>query len=86
MIIVDVEGAELSVFNGAQALLAASPNLVIMVECTERLDEIDELLRSQGFSFFTWNVLATCLEETVMKRGTIYAMRKQSVEGEGDRI
>lgn len=76
MIIIDVEGVEMSVFNGAQALLAASPNLVIMAECTERLDEIDWLLRSHGFSFYIWNAAAACLEETTMKRGTIYAMRK----------
>jgi len=76
MIIIDVEGAELSVFKGALALLAASPNIVIMAECTERLDEIDELLRAQGFSFYIWNVAAACLEETTMKRGTVYAMRK----------
>jgi FkbM family methyltransferase len=75
LIIMDVEGAELSVFKGMLALIGASPGLVLMVECTENLDEIDTLLRTQGFSFYLWNVMANCFEKTAMKRGTIYAMR-----------
>jgi len=80
MIIVDVEGAELSVFKGATATFNAWPDLVMMAECTENLDEIAVLLKEHGFQFFEYNEATTILEEINMKRGNIYTLRKNSTD------
>lgn len=75
MIILDVEG-ELDVFKGAQATLELSPNLIMMAECTSKLDEIEVLLRTNGFKFFKWDNATTMLEEIPMQRGNIFAFRQ----------
>lgn len=79
MIVIDVEGAELDVFKGAQATFAASPNLVMLVECTRHLEEIDILLRKHGFAFFKWNDSVSALERTNMQRGNIFALRQTEI-------
>lgn len=76
MIIIDVEGGELDVFKGAQAIFEVSPNLIMMAECTSKLDEIQALLRIKGFKFFKWNNAITMLEEISMQRGNIFAFRQ----------
>lgn len=85
MMIIDVEGAEFSVFMGALSLLEKSQNLIIMVECTENLEEINELLRGLGFSFYVWNVSKASLEDTSINRGTLYAMREGRVMCDSER-
>ena len=77
MIILDVEGGELDVFKGAQATFEISPNLIMMAECTSKLDEIETLLRTNDFKFFKWNIASSMLEEISMQRGNIFAFRKK---------
>lgn len=75
MIILDVEGAELDVFKGADDIFELSPNLIIMAECTSNLKEIEILLQKKRFKFFKWNSSSTMLEEITMERGNIFALR-----------
>lgn len=76
MIIIDVEGTELEVFKGAQATFDASPNLVMMAECTSKIGEIDALLKTNDFAFFKLGASADSLEKTVLERGNIFAFRQ----------
>ena len=50
--IIDVEGSELSVLKGAQAIIKNSSKLIILVECTKNIKEINTFLTSNGFFFF----------------------------------
>jgi FkbM family methyltransferase len=52
MMIIDVEGSELSVLKGAQAIIKNSSKLIILVECTKNIKEINTFLTSNGFFFF----------------------------------
>jgi len=70
-----VEGAELSVFEGARATLAASPQLTMIMECTERIAEMDSLLRELGFSFFNLDANTAELIPAVLERGSVVALR-----------
>ena len=75
LIIIDVEGGELSVFTGALNALRASPHVVIMAECTRNLDEIATVLQAEGFGFFQWNATAKKLVPTALTRGNIFIHR-----------
>lgn len=68
MIILDVEG-ELDVFKGAQATLELSPNLIMMAECTSKLDEIEVLLRTNGFKFLSGIMPPQCLKKFLCNVG-----------------
>lgn len=78
LIVIDVEGAELDVFKGATSTFANSPRLAIYFECTQKIDEIDALLRSAGFQFYEWNVEESRLKESGIKPGQLLAMRDPS--------
>ena len=80
IIIMDVEGAELSVLEGMLGMLAASPDLLLMIEFTEKLDELNNLLLAEGFTLYSWNVATKCFDLTIMRRGTIYAMRNSIIK------
>ncbi len=75
MIIIDVEGAESKVLQGAMGLVSASPAVMIMAECTENLDEIAKLVRTAGLSFHLWNAAAARLERTEITRGNLFICR-----------
>lgn len=53
-IIIDVEGAELSVFEGARQTFAASHTVTMMMECKDHFAETDALLKKYGFNFYRW--------------------------------
>jgi FkbM family methyltransferase len=55
-IIIDVEGAELSVFEGARQTIEASPTMAMMMECKDHFAETDALLKQYGFSFYRWEL------------------------------
>lgn len=75
-IIIDVEGAELSVFQGAIQTLAASPNLTMVLECTQHVAGIEALLREQGFSFFAWDMREARLRSVAaLTRGSFVATK-----------
>lgn len=79
MMIIDVEGGELSVFKGAVSVIGISQTLMIMVECTEHLGEISTFLSGHGFSFFDLDVANGTLSNVVsIKRGNIFAYRKDN--------
>lgn len=75
-IVIDVEGAELSIFNGAKKTIAASPNLVMIMECTNNLDEINRFLSDLSFSYYEWDVGADKLIPTKFKKGSLIAQRE----------
>ena len=75
MIIIDVEGAELKVIAGAMATLEASPSVMIMAECTERLDELERTLGAIGFTFHLWDPSTERLLPTPMQRGNLFISR-----------
>jgi hypothetical protein len=74
-LIVDVEGAEYGVFEGAKQVLKQSPNVVILFECTRGRDAIEHLLRELGFSFYQWDAGSRCLHEVCLDRGMYVAKR-----------
>jgi len=75
-IIIDVEGSELSVFQGAQKTFSASPDLVMILECTEFIDEIQELLSTFNFQFYEWNFMTSKLTPSECKKGSFIAIKK----------
>lgn len=78
MMIIDVEGAELSVLKGAVSVIGMSKSLIIMVECTENIEEINNFLSTRGFTFFDLDVVNGKLNKIAsIKRGNIFALRQQ---------
>jgi FkbM family methyltransferase len=75
-IIIDVEGAELSVFEGARQTFASSPNLTMIMECTERVPEIGSLLREFEFDIYHWDSGQSQLLPTEIERGSLVALRR----------
>jgi FkbM family methyltransferase len=75
-LVIDVEGAEFSVFNGAKRTIAASPNLVMIMECTTQLDEIRKLLSDFGFKYYLWDVDSRSLIQSELGRGGFIARRE----------
>lgn len=75
-IIIDVEGAELSVFEGAKETFAASPNLVMIMECTENITEIKRFLMDFKFSCYQWDVGSCKLLPSEIERGSFIARRE----------
>lgn len=75
-IVIDVEGAEFSVFSGAKKTIAASPDLVMIMECTTQLDSIKEFLSDFGFKYYLWDVDSSYLIPTNFERGSIIARRE----------
>jgi len=74
-IVIDVEGAELSVFQGARQTLLASPRLTMIMECTEQVDLIGDFLHECGFSFYNWEGETDRLQSSEIERGGLVAMR-----------
>jgi FkbM family methyltransferase len=61
LMIIDVEGAELAVLEGAQqALTRNDPTLLL--ECSRRQREVEHTLRALGFQFWAWNRGKNALE------------------------
>jgi FkbM family methyltransferase len=52
--LMDVEGAELDVLRGARKTIEASPALTVHAECTQRLDDLGDLMKELGFTCYTW--------------------------------
>lgn len=79
LLIMDVEGAEWSVLRGAQAVLRSSPNLLMILECSQNRAEVEEFLASMQFRFYTWNAAAAKMESTgfvaAASTGTVIAYR-----------
>jgi len=63
---IDVEGAELSVLQGAAEALAHADDLTLMLECKNR-DDVAEFLAKYGFSFFVWDGYAQELKSLSFK-------------------
>jgi len=74
-IVIDVEGAELSVFEGAQQTFEASPSLAMIMECTEHILEVGALLREFGFTYYHWDSDSQRLLPTEIGRGSFVALR-----------
>lgn len=78
LMIIDVEGAELSVLNGSTEVIQSSPSLIILIECTENLEKLDLFLKKHGFSFYFWDKETQKLLKTKMQRGNICAFKLTS--------
>ncbi|WP_213804551.1 FkbM family methyltransferase [Granulicella sp. dw_53] len=77
-IIIDVEGAELSVFLGAQQTVVASTNLTMIMECSSDLPEITLFLKEFGFLCFRFDSDGSQLIPSEVKQGTVIALRKKA--------
>jgi FkbM family methyltransferase len=75
LIVIDVEGAELQVFKGALSTFNHSPKLAIYFECTQKIEEMEQLLRSSGFQFYEWDSTNSRLAAIRIKPGHVLAMR-----------
>jgi FkbM family methyltransferase len=75
LIIIDVEGAELSAFEGARKTIAASPRLAMIMECTEHVDEIGAFLRKFGFELYNLDLESCRLLPAEIGRGGFVALR-----------
>jgi FkbM family methyltransferase len=75
-IVIDVEGAELSVFNGAKKTISASPNVVMIMECTEHINEIRKFLVEFDFSCYQWDIASNKLISSEIERGSFIVRRK----------
>jgi hypothetical protein len=51
---IDVEGAELSLLQGAEKTLARSGNITVLLECTQNQEQVRDLLAQWGFQCFIW--------------------------------
>jgi len=77
-IIIDVEGAELSVFEGARKTFAASPNLVMILECTKNVSEIRKFLMDFEFQCYLWSLDSCQMIPVEIERGSFIARREIS--------
>lgn len=84
MMIIDVEGAELSVLKGAVETIQRSPNLTLLLECTENRLEVKDFLESFGFEFFAWNSqdnqLVPCDFFQAVRCGDVIARRNKILQ------
>lgn len=77
-IILDVEGSELAALEGMTAILEGSPRLIMMIECTKDLEEIDFLLKSLEFNFYLLKENTGEIEEIEkIARGNVIVFRKK---------
>lgn len=67
VMIIDVEGAELSVLRGGLQAMLASPNLLLLLECTVNHDEVERMLVDLEFEFFTWDIKNKILQPALFK-------------------
>ncbi len=74
-IVIDVEGAELSVFEGARRTFDASPSLGMIMECTEHIPEIGAFLNELGFKIYRWDLESSRLLPAQIERGSLIALR-----------
>jgi FkbM family methyltransferase len=77
-IIIDVEGAELAVFEGARETFAASPRLVMIMECTKNVFEIRKFLMDFEFQCYHWNLDSCQMIPIEIERGSFIARREIS--------
>jgi FkbM family methyltransferase len=75
LMVMDVEGGELEVLRGALELLAASPEIVLMLECTQKIAEVGEFLQAAGLCLARWDRQRQRLVPAAAARGTLYACR-----------
>jgi FkbM family methyltransferase len=52
-IIMDVEGAEWSVLKGGLSTLRASPDVLLVLECSKNRHAVQQLLAAEGFLFYS---------------------------------
>jgi len=74
-IIIDVEGAELSVFQGALQTIAASPNLAMIMECCSDDSQIAALLGGFDFNYFQLDLDSSRLLPAEIGQGSLVALR-----------
>jgi FkbM family methyltransferase len=74
-VLIDVEGAELQVFKGGLSTFNLSPRMAIYFECTQKIQEINDLLKSAGFSFYEWNPEKSSLNPIGIRPGHVLALK-----------
>lgn len=62
---IDVEGAEFQMLRGAEGVLQSSPNITILLECTQNREEVYRYLTGLGFSCFSWDSANKVLKPAV---------------------
>jgi FkbM family methyltransferase len=84
LMIMDVEGAEWSVLKGGLALLRASPNVLLVLECSKNRQEVGEFLAREEFRFYAWEPASSRLEPVEFAAaasiGTVVAYRGAAEE------
>jgi FkbM family methyltransferase len=76
-IIMDVEGAELAVLEGARHTFAASPALIMIMECIDHISEVGAFLREFGFACYQFDFDSCRLQPAEIAQGSFIAMRQE---------
>jgi len=74
-IIIDVEGAELAVFEGARQTFEASSDLAMIMECINHISEIGVFLHEFGFAYYHWDSDSSRLLPAEIGQGSFVALR-----------
>lgn len=62
---IDVEGAELSLLQGAEKMLGYSTDITILLECTHNREQVRNLLARYGFQCFHWDCVGQVLRPVI---------------------
>ncbi|HXQ52393.1 MAG TPA: FkbM family methyltransferase [Stellaceae bacterium] len=73
--LVDVEGAELDVMRGARAAIDTSPDLVMLMECTDRIEDMAALTQEMGLHPFRWDMTSQSLVPCAVHPGNLVFRR-----------
>jgi FkbM family methyltransferase len=77
---VDVEGAELALLQGAEKILARSPNITILLECTQNRELVRGFASRYGFKCFIWDykgrVLKPAVYDEIIITGSVILRRQ----------
>ncbi|WP_261222214.1 FkbM family methyltransferase [Ancylothrix sp. D3o] len=87
---IDIEGGEYAVFKGAQKVLTANPNILVMFECTPEgcqraghtQENVFQFLRQLGFEVYSWNRTEgkwDTSEGLLRSSGNVWACRNKAI-------
>lgn len=76
---IDVEGAEMAILQGAEKTLSCSPDVTILLECSQNRKQVWDLLMRHGFKCFVWDCICRELKpvdfhEAVLTSIVIYVV------------
>jgi len=68
---IDVEGGELALLQGALQTLKNSPDVTILLECTNNRKQVRDFLERQGFLSYLWDDKEYTLRSTLFEEATV---------------